>query len=197
MKTSLGAKTLAMPTPVWIVGSYGEKETPNIMTIAWGGICNSGPPCVAISLQKVRCTYANILRHKAFTVNIPSTRHAVEADFVGITSGKDTDKFPAAGLTPVKSDRVDAPYVQEFPLVLECKVLKTVELGSHVQFIGEILNVLADKSVLGGKDEPLIEKVAPFVFNPGDHSYHAIGHTIGPAFSIGLKLMKRGKTESI
>jgi flavin reductase (DIM6/NTAB) family NADH-FMN oxidoreductase RutF len=197
MKTSLGAKTLAMPTPVWIVGSYGEKDLPNIMTIAWGGICNSVPPCVAISLQKVRCTYANILRRKAFTVNIPSTRHAVEADFVGTASGKDTDKFRATGLTPVKSERVDAPYVQEFPLILECQLLKTMDLGSHVQFIGEILNVLADKSVLGGKDEPLIEKVAPFVFNPGDHSYHAIGHSVGPAFSIGLKLMKRGKAASI
>jgi flavin reductase (DIM6/NTAB) family NADH-FMN oxidoreductase RutF len=197
MKKSLGAKTLAMPTPVWIVGSYGEKDTPNIMTIAWGGICSSAPPCVAISLQKVRATHANILRRKAFTVNIPSTRHAVEADFVGITSGRDTDKFPATGLTPVKSDRVDAPYVQEFPLVLECKLLKTVDIGLHVQFIGEILNVLADKSVLGEKDQPLMEKVAPLVFNPGDHSYHAIGHNIGPAFSIGLNLMKKGKTESI
>jgi len=197
MKKSLGAKTLAMPTPVWIVGSYGEKDTPNIMTIAWGGICNSVPPCVAISLQQVRSTYANILRRKAFTVNIPSTRYAVEADFVGITSGRDTDKFPATGLTPVKSDRVEAPYVEEFPLVLECKVLETVDLGTHVQFIGEILNVLADKSVLGETDEPLIEKVAPFVFNPGDRSYHAIGHTIGPAFSIGLNLLKRGRPESI
>jgi flavin reductase (DIM6/NTAB) family NADH-FMN oxidoreductase RutF len=197
MKTSLGAKTLAMPTPVWIVGSYGEKDAPNIMTIAWGGICSSVPPCVAISLQKVRVTYANILQRKAFTVNIPSTRHAVEADFVGLASGKDTDKFHASGLTPVKSDRVDAPYVEEFPLVLECKLLKTVDIGIHVQFIGEILNVLADKSVLGENDQPLIERVAPFVFNPGDHSYHAIGHTIGPAFSIGLKLMKRGKDASI
>jgi len=76
-------------------------------------------------------------------------------------------------------------------------VLETLDLGTHVQFIGEILNVLADKSVLGETDEPLIEKVAPFVFNPGDRSYHAIGHTIGPAFSIGLNLLKRGRPESI
>jgi len=124
------------------------------------------------------------------TINSQTARYAVEADFVGLTSGRDTDKFPATGLTPVKSDRVDAPYVEEFPLVLECKVLETLDLGTHVQFIGEILNVLADESVLGATDEPLIEKVAPFILNPGDHSYHAIGHTIGPAFSIGLELLK-------
>jgi flavin reductase (DIM6/NTAB) family NADH-FMN oxidoreductase RutF len=196
MKKSLGAKTLATPTPVWVVGSHGENGAPNAMTIAWGGICCSVPPCVAISLQKSRATYANILRRKAFTISIPSASRAAEADFFGIASGKDTDKFAAAGLTPVKSELVDAPYVQEFPLVLECKLLNTVEIGMHVRFIGEILNVLADESVLGENGMPDIEKVAPFVFNPGDRSYHAIGQSLGPAFSIGLKFMKKGAHES-
>lgn len=197
MKQSLGAKTLAMPTPVWVVGSYGESGAPNIMTIAWGGICCSVPPCVAISLQKTRTTYSNILRRKAFTISIPSIRHAAQADYVGLVGGNHVDKFPASGLTPAKSELVDAPYVQEFPLVLECRVLNTAELGVHVQFIGEILNVLADESILGAEGLPDIEKVAPIVFNPGDHSYRAIGQTLGSAFSIGLKFMKSGGHQSI
>lgn len=190
MKKSLGAATLAMPTPVWVVGSYNETGKPNIMTIAWGGICCSVPPCVAISLQKPRATYANILQHKAFTINIPAARQAAQADYAGLVSGRHADKFPDTGLTPVKSERVDAPYVQEFPLVLECRLVKTTELGTHVQFVGEILNVLADDSVLGVDGMPDIEKIAPFVFNPGDRSYHAIGQSLGPAFSIGLKFKK-------
>jgi flavin reductase (DIM6/NTAB) family NADH-FMN oxidoreductase RutF len=197
MKKSLGAKTLATPTPVWVVGSYGESGAPNIMTIAWGGICCSVPPCVAISLQKTRATYSNILRRKAFTINIPGARHAAQADYAGVVSGKHADKFPTAGLTSVKSELVDAPYVQEFSLVLECRVVTTTDLGSHVQFVGEILDVLADESVLGPDGMPDIEKIAPFVFNPGDHSYHAIGQSLGPAFSIGLKFMKNGGRESL
>ncbi|HEY3423923.1 MAG TPA: flavin reductase family protein, partial [Negativicutes bacterium] len=120
MKKSLGAHTFAMPSPVWVVGTYGENGEPNIMTAAWGSICCSVPPCVAVSLQKVRASYDNILKHKAFTISVPSQEHLVEADYVGIDSGKKVDKFSTTKLTPVRSELVNAPYVQEFPLVLEC-----------------------------------------------------------------------------
>jgi flavin reductase (DIM6/NTAB) family NADH-FMN oxidoreductase RutF len=197
MKKSLGAKTLATPAPVWVIGSYDKDGLPNIMTASWAGICCSTPPCLTVSLQKIRASYANILARKAYTVSVPAAQHAVAADFVGIVGGKDTNKFAAAGLTAVRSTKVDAPYVGEFPLVIECKLLQTVDLGLHVQFIGEIVDVLADEEVLGVGGMPDIKKIAPFVFNPGDRSYHAIGGSLGPAFKIGLELMKKGEKESI
>lgn len=187
MKKSIGAKTFAMPSPVWVVGTYGEDDVPNIMTAAWGGICCSEPPCVTISLQKPRATYGNILKRKAYTISIPSGNQAAVADYVGIVSGKNTDKFTMAGLTPVKSELVDAPYVGEFPLILECRLLQTVELGVHTQFIGEIIDVKADYDVLDEKGLPSLEKVAPFVFNVTDRGYYRIGEPIGQAFSIGMK----------
>jgi flavin reductase (DIM6/NTAB) family NADH-FMN oxidoreductase RutF len=119
MKKSLGAKTILYPTPVVVVGTYDKQGRPNMVTLAWVGICSSKPPCIAISLRKARHTYSNILERKAFTVNIPSEKHIKETDYVGIVSGKNADKFSATKLTPIKSDLVDAPYVNEFPLALE------------------------------------------------------------------------------
>src|SRR4030066_2352802 len=123
MKKSMGAKTLVFPTPVWVVGTYDQAGKPNMMTVAWGGICCSMPPCIAVSLRKATYTYGSLMERKAFTVNVPSEDYVKEADYIGLASGRDVDKFAATGLTAVKSDLVDAPYVKEFPLILECKVI--------------------------------------------------------------------------
>ncbi len=185
MKKSIGAKTIAFPTPVWIVGTYDKEGKPNLMTAAWAGICCSKPPSVGISLRKATYTYGNIMGRKAFTINIPSETYVKEADYFGLVTGKKVDKFAAAGLTPVKSDLVEAPYVKEFPLVLECKVIHSIEIGLHTQFIGEIMDVKAEVSVLGEEGLPDIEKVTPIIFAPAIRTYHGVGKCLGKAFSIG------------
>jgi flavin reductase (DIM6/NTAB) family NADH-FMN oxidoreductase RutF len=187
MKKSLGARTLAQPAPVWVVGSYDSKGKPNMMTIAWGGICCSQPPCVTISLRKATYTYGCILERKAYTISIPSATHIKEADYVGIVSGKNVDKFAMAKLTPVRSDLVDAPYVGEFPVVIECRVLHTLEIGLHTQFVGEIMDIKAEESVLDGQGMADIQKVKPFIFDPMKREYYAIGEHLGTAFSIGAR----------
>ena len=118
MKNSLGAKTILYPTPVMLVGTYDAAGKPNIMTVAWGGICCSSPPCVAVSLRKVTYTYGNIVQQGAFTINIPSEKYAAAADYCGLVSGKKADKFAETGLTPIRSSLVNAPYIDEFPLVI-------------------------------------------------------------------------------
>ena len=188
MKESLGARPLVFPTPVWVVGTYDKQGRPDAMTAAWGAICCSKPPCVTISVQKIRYTYGNLMERKAFTVNVPSETYSKEADYFGIASGKKIDKFSATGLTPVKSDLVDAPYVKEFPLVLECILIHTHEIGLHTQFIGEIKDVKADKSVLDEKGLPDIEKVKPFTYVPEIRTYYGIGKYLGKAFSIGKEI---------
>jgi flavin reductase (DIM6/NTAB) family NADH-FMN oxidoreductase RutF len=187
MKKSLGAKTLGLPCPVWVIGSYDAQGKPNIMTASWVGICCSVPPCAAVSLRKATYTYGSIMARKAFTISIPSEKHLKETDFIGMSaySGRSVDKFAKTKLTAVKSTLVDAPYVQEFPLVLECKVVHTFELGLHTQFVGEIMDVKADAEMLNADGEPDIEKIMPVVFTPQVHAYHAIGRYLGPGFSIG------------
>ena len=187
MKKSFGAKTLAFPNPVWCVGSYDAQGQPNVMTIAWGGICCSSPPAVTISLRKATYTYGNIMERGAYTISIPSTDHAREADYVGMVSGKKENKFETTGLTPIKSDLVDAPYVEEFPMILECNVIHTLEIGLHTQFIGEILDVKVDEKALNGKGLPDMGKVAPFIYGSEIQSYHRIGDQVAKAFDIGKK----------
>ncbi len=185
MKNSLGAETIVPTTPVWVVGTYNQEGKPNVMTAAWGGICCSKPPCFYVSLRKATHTYGNIMERKAFTVNIPSEKYVKEADYFGIASGRKNDKFAATGLTPVKSDLVDAPYLKEFPMIIECKVINIVEIGLHTEFIGEIKDVKVDSSVLNEKNLPDIEKVKPIIWNIAGMTYHKVGTPIGQAFSIG------------
>ncbi len=190
MKKSIGAKTFVFPTPVFVVGSYDKADKPDAMVVAWGGICCSKPPCVAISIREATYTYGNIMARKAFTISIPSEKYIQEADYFGMVSGRTEDKFAATKLTPVKSDLVDAPYVKEFPFVVECSVIQTVKIGSHTMFVGEIKDVKADEAVLGKDDAPDIEKIKPMIFDPVDRAYYGIGSYLGDAFAEGKKLQK-------
>ncbi len=188
MKKSLGARTLAFPLPAFLVGSYDSAGRPNIMTAAWGGIACSDPPCLAVAIQPPRYTFDSIMASQAFTVSIPGSRLAAAADYAGLVSGRREDKFVRAGLTPVKSDLVNAPYVGECPVVIECQLYKTLELGSHTLFVGRIVDVKAEEGLeaaSGGGLDPV--KVDPLIFNVGG-DYHRIGASVGRAFSIGKTL---------
>ena len=187
MKKSFGAKSLIYPTPVWCVGTYDGGGRANVMTVAWGGICCSSPPCVTISVRKATYTFGNLMAKKAYTVSVPSHKYAREADYFGIASGRGEDKFKQSGLTPVKSDLVDAPYVKEFPMVLECKVIHHYEIGLHTHFVGEILDVKVDENALTDDGKPDIEKIRPIVYSPEVREYHGIGEYVGKAYSIGKK----------
>ena len=135
---------ILFPAPVLMVGSYDSFGKPNVMNAALGGICSSQPPCVIISLRKSRYSYARIIARQGCTVGIASEKIIETADYVGIVSGRDVDKFSDSGLTHVKSELVDAPYAAEFPVVLECRLFQIHEIGVHTQFIGEIIDVKAD-----------------------------------------------------
>lgn len=186
MKKSIGAKSLAYPTPAWVVGSYDMFGNANAMTAAWGGICCSEPPCISVSMRKATYTYANIVEKEAFTINIPSEKYVKETDYFGMASGKDVDKFEKMGLTAVKSELVYAPYIEEFPIVLECKLVQSFELGLHTQFIGEIMDIKADDSVLDEKGNPDIQKIKPIIYSP-QRNYYGIGKLLGKAFSMGME----------
>lgn len=190
MKKSLGAGTLLYPMPVLLVGTYDLKDKPNLMVAAWGGICCSQPPCVAVSLRKATYSHACIVERKAFTVGVASQDTIAEADYCGIYSGRTENKFFATGLTPVRSKLVDAPFADEIPMVLECRLLHTVEIGLHTQFIGEIMNVQVEETALGEDGNPDIMKIRPLVFDFACKGYHSVGPLVGEAFSIGKRLKK-------
>ncbi len=187
MKKSLGPRAIIQPNPVLIVGSYDKHSRANIMAAAWGGICCSKPPCATISLRKATYSYTCIQHNRAYTINIPSGTHLKAADYAGIYSGRDENKFDALGLTPVKGEFVQAPYVKEFPLVLECEVLDVIEIGLHTQFIGEIKDIKADEAVLAENGLPDITKVNPFIYDSAGKRYYELGKFLGKAYSVGRK----------
>lgn len=187
MKKSFGKKIAAIYTPVWVVGSYGLNFQPNFMTVAWGGVCCSEPPCLAVSLRKATATYGYIMQEKAFTVNIPGERQAAVTDFFGMVSGRDEDKTARGKIAAVRGEMVCAPIVAEFPINIELKLIHTIELGLHTQFIGEIMDVKIDDMLIT-EEKPDLQKIMPFIYDTSNRHYYGIGKEVGKAFSIGKVL---------
>ena len=147
---------------------------------------------VSLNIDEDHKTSENIKKRGAFTLSIADIPHIEAADFFGIASGnKMPDKFERSGLSAVKSEKVDAPIVQEFPLTLECRVIedKMEVYGHHI--IGEIVGVLADEAVLDEKGKVDAAKLNAFVFDQFRSGYYAIGEKVGQAWHTGAPLMKK------
>ena len=190
MKKDLGVKPYLFPMPVLMIATYGDDGTVDVMNMAWGGICAEN--MVSLNIDTDHKTAKNIKKRGAFTLSIADIPHIQAADFFGIASGnKMEDKFARSGLTAVKSEKVDAPVVQEFPLTLECKVVedKMEVYGHHV--LGEIVGVLADESVLDETGKVDASKLNAFVFDQFRSGYYAIGEKVGQAWRAGVPLMKK------
>jgi flavin reductase (DIM6/NTAB) family NADH-FMN oxidoreductase RutF len=187
MKKNLGPRLGLYPTPIVVVGTYDENGKPNLVTLAWAGVCNSEPPSVQISIRKSRYSHAAIVARKAFSVNVPSARHVRETDYAGIVSGREHDKFKAANLTPVKGEVLDVPLVKEFPVSMECALTHTLELDSHDLFVGRIEACWIEEDALDGKDVNA-KKLDPMAFMLGGE-YYALGTLAAPAFGIGETLI--------
>jgi flavin reductase (DIM6/NTAB) family NADH-FMN oxidoreductase RutF len=183
MKRSLGPQSILYPTPTVVVCTYDPEGRPNMMTAAWVGVACSSPAMVSVSLRAATYSHGNVRMHKAFTLGIPSEDQWREADHVGIVSGRDTLKFQTTGFKAVRSELVDAPVVEDFPMTLECKLVETHELGLHTQFVGEVLNVLVDPGIMDEEDNVDIERLRPIIFSPGAGVYHGVGGLIGKARS--------------
>lgn len=186
MKKSLGARPMAFPLPAFLVGTFDANDRPNIMTAAWGGVAASNPPALSVAVQPSRWTHGAILKNKAFTVSIPDSRLAEAVDYAGLVSGRDHDKFAVSGLTAIPGEKVRAPYVAECPVVIECELYKSLEIGSHTLFVGIILDVKADEDIEFKNGRLDMAGVDPIVYNVGGE-YHRVGEPVGQGFSIGKK----------
>ncbi len=191
MKKTITGEPFAFPTPIFIIGTYDQDGTPNAMNAAWAGVSVSAPPCVTVSVRKERKTYENIQELKEFTVNIPNKSVLKEADYFGMISGHKAQKFEAVGLTAVKAEHVNAPYIEEFPVNFECKVVETTEIGSHIIIIGEILNAMADEGCFNENGKVTLHGSGAVAFDPTTRNYHEIGEVAARAFSYGKDLLKK------
>ena len=190
MLKDLGVKPYTFPMPVLMIANYGEDGKVDVMNMAWGGVCAEN--MVALNIDEDHKTSANIKARGAFTLSIADIPHIEAADFFGIATGnKMEDKFERSGLHAVKSGRVDAPVVEEFPLTLECKVVECQHTAYGFRVLGEIVNVLADEKVLDEKGKVIPEKLNAFVFDQCRSGYYAVGEKVGQAWQTGAKLMRK------
>lgn len=185
MKTSIKTKAYLYPLPVLIVGTYDENGTPDAMNAAWGTVCDTAQ--VAIVLSAGHKTVKNLLKTKAFTVAMDDCANVVPADYVGLVSANDVpNKLEKTGWHVTKSEFVNAPMIDELPLVLECKL---VSYDTETEIcIGEVVNVSADEGILGEDGKIDLAKFHPLCYDTSGHGYYELGNRVGNAFADGKRL---------
>ena len=164
------------PVPVVLVSS-GDKDEANIITIAWCGVVCSKPPMLSISVRPGRHSHKIIKQKGNFVVNIPREDLLKKCDYCGMVSGSNTNKFKACNFTMTPSSKISSPMIEECPVNIECNVIKSLELGAHDIFIGEIVAVHADKDMMSKDGKIDFEKAKPIVYNHGE--YWNLGAKIG------------------
>ena len=189
-KTDLGVVPAVYPMPVLIVAAYDKGGKVNTMNAAWGMICDMDK--IALFISEGHKTTKNILETKAFTVAIADKAHMDVADYFGIASGNNTpDKFERTGYTATKSQHVNAPVIDEFPVTMECSLAEVVSTETMYCIVGKIVNVVADEAVLSdnGKVDPA--KLNALIFDQFQSGYYISGEKVGQAWNAGKPLMQK------
>ena len=175
------------PVPPTLI-SCGSMEKPNVMTVAWTGILNTKPPKTYISVRPERYSHPLITESGEFVINLTTEKLVKAADFCGVRSGRNYDKFALCDLHPQASSRVSAPSIEESPLSLECKVTDRVSLGSHDMFIADIMCVTVDESLITPEGKLCLDKAGLAAYAHGE--YFALGKKLG---SFGYSVRKKKK----
>ena len=182
MRKDLGAKPILYPQPVLIIAAYGNDGNADAMNAAWGGITDYKE--ITMSLSASHKTVKNILETKAFTVSMGEAKYVKECDYLGMVSGnKEPDKLKKAGFSVVKSDKVNAPIINELSLTLECEL---IDYEDEIMR-GKIVNVSVDESILTD-DHIDLSKLQPITFDAANNAYVVLGNQVGNAFKDGLEI---------
>ncbi len=180
------------PLPVVLVTSLGANGKANIMTAAWCGIVCTKPPMLSVSIRPERLTAENIDANGAFGINLVDRGLVRAADWCGVKSGREFDKFAQCGLTPQPSDRIPVPLVGESPLALECLVRERILLGSHILYIAGIEGVQVDAALVDQHGALDMSQAGLVAWCHGH--YHAIGDVLG-FFGYSVRRRTRLKRE--
>ncbi len=187
-KRQLGACVTFFPQPTTIITSIDADGAVNLMTASWARIVSKTPPTMAVSLNKGRKTYENILQNKEFVVNMVPASLAVEADYCGIRSGHNEDKLANVGLTLEPAEFLDVPLISESPLNVECRFVQEVELGEYRLLMGEILQIHAVESAFAPDGEIDARGFDPLVYLGGIREYWDLGERRAAAYKDGARL---------
>ena len=188
MRKNIRTTEAIFPMPVLMIATYNEDGSVDVMNAAWGTMLSRNQ--VILNLTESHKTVKNIKERKAFTVSIADSKNVVEADYLGIVSANNTpNKFENTKLTATKSENVDAPIINEFPICMECEFIEYQDDEYGAGVVGKVVNVTADESVMNG-DNVDISLVDAIAFDPYTHGYYKVQERVGNAFSDGKKLMQ-------
>ncbi len=183
---------MVYPLPAVLVSCGDKKGNINVMTAAWTGTICSDPPMVYVSVRKERYSHHMIQETREYVINLTTEKLAWTADFCGVRSGRDLDKFKEMKLTPVQGELEYAPMIEESPVSIECRVTNVMELGSHDMFMAEVTAVYADEQYMDETGTFHLEKAAPMVYSHGQ--YYGLGrHLGGFGYAVRKKPAKKGK----
>ena len=191
-KKELRLHAVVSPTQTVIVSAYGKDGRADACTLAFYMVSSHVPPCVTIAINATqkRKTLQSILHSGAFALGFPSCAQVKEADYLGVETGYHADKLANIGFTTSRGNHVAAPVINELLLSLECEVVHTVTVGSHMQVTGEVKGILADESILDEKGKIALAKLQPVIYDEESFSYLAVGERISAAFKPGAALRK-------
>ena len=184
---SFGPRSWVLPQPVLIIGTYNSDGTPNAMNAAWGGQWDAKEIMISMGAH---ATTENLDRCGEFSVAFATQDTLVASDFVGIVSAKDDpQKMQKTGWTAQKSENVDAPVFTNFPMTLECRINRKIDVSAEGYYIvADIVNILVDEKYLAEDGKPDVSKMQLIAYEPVHHEYIALGDCVGKAFSAGKAL---------
>lgn len=184
MKKNLKPLPGIFPMPVLMIGTYNEDGSVDVMNAAWG--MAQGMTQLKLCLTESHKTVKNMKRTGYCTVALATEKYMAESDYLGLVSANTvSDKFAKSGLHSFKSENVDAPVIEEYPITMECKVLEFEEDGTLV----EVVNILADEQYLDENGKLKLDEMGIIAYDPYGHGYYKVGNKVGQAFSEGKKLM--------
>ena len=186
MKQQIKTTEAIFPMPVLLISTFNEDGSVDVMNAAWGTMLERD--MVALNLTETHKTVQNIKARKGFVIHIADAKHVTEADFFGVVSGNnDKDKFAKSGLTFVKSNLVDAPVINEFPIAIECEFIEYQNNPTGIGVIGKVVRTSVEEANLkDGKVD--IDSLEAIAFDPYTHGYYKVSGRVGEAFKDGLKL---------
>ena len=191
-KKELKLHAVVAPAQTVIVSAYDKDGKADACTLAFYMVSSHVPPCVTIAINATakRKTLQSILDSKAFAVGFPSCDQVMEADYLGVESGYNTDKLKNIGFTTTEAKTVHAPVINELLLSLECELVHTVTVGSHTQLTGEVKNILAEETILNDQNKILLSKLRSIIYDEEGRAYLDLGEKVSDAFRPGAELKK-------
>lgn len=177
--------TMVYPAPPVMV-SCGTMESPNIITIAWTGTICTDPAMTYISVRKERYSYSLIKESGKFVINLTTKPLVKSADFCGVKSGRDFDKFSHCGLTPIEGSLTGLPMIAESPVNIECEISQIIELGSHDMFLAKVLGITIEDSYIDPTGKFRLDLAELISYAHG--TYYDLGNPLG---TFGYSIMKK------